>query len=751
MQTRSFSITYASDTGLLLNWSPAAGMPLVNVPVRVNIQGDNTFYVWNVVDSGENAPAWAETDLQLTYFGSATQSPGITHRIEWLNGADGEEGYRITGVGERATVTLDITLVDGELNASLTIHNPQQLGGRSLPLCLAELSLGEIEVGDGAVYLSAHPYGGGTFGFGQIAQLPPTGVSFAHGCIGLALPLLYLHNPNTRGGLQFEFMLDERPQAWIRPGASASNACWAISWTTHRLLAPGQSHRYGGTVRIMPYVGRPIERMRAWRDAAGARYGLVSPQTPEWVRQANIIEFNMNPDNAEFPFKRLDDPRCREVLERWKAMGYNAIFGVSCNNVGINWLSPFDYEPCEAVGGIAGERQMLEWAHGLGIKIFLWVTTVGIDRNAPEVRAHPEWFTHRRNGDLFYCWDSKAPDFLGYAPDGDPLSSGWRQWLKDQVSRVVARGYDGIFIDGCIPRADNHLRWAWPGEARNYVEDQVRDLAAHVRTLGNDLLTFVEDEGLALQASCEMTMGRYTAVAPNLSGAYFDPGMQGGPEMAGKPTRIPPELARHYLLVRYASLLPDAVSNDIAEGYFSEHARPWTAQSLLAGMVPKTHSQYVNDRGDFVSWTGAENPSTLEQDPAHRQRGTEEFLTLLRFCRDEPLIRRAPLTIEGVEVEGDAAVVGLLRPAEDRAILAVMQFADRPAQVNLRLAVPVDVPAIDRERTGRPDQRTWGVREIMRSMVEEAATPDGTISGSTPLTVTLASNSFRVFELTANK
>lgn len=747
MLNHAFSVTYTPDAGLVLSWIPETGLPLAGVPVRVLLKGENTFYVWNVVNSGEDAPGWAEPDLLLTYFGSAAQSPAIRHDIAEISGPDGEAGFRVTGVGERAVATLEFLLKDGELSTSLSIDNPQPLGGRWLPLCLTELRFGEIALGDGAVYLSAHPYGGGTFGYGEIAALPESGVSFAHGCIGLALPLWYLHHPDSARGLQWEFMLDGRPNASLRPGLTPAQACWTLSWTTHRLLAPGQRHSYGGRLRITPYQGRPLEHMRAWRDAAKERYGLTSQQTPRWASEGNMIEFNMNPENAEHPFTRLDDPRCKALLERWKAMGYTMIFGVSSNNVGINWLSPLDYRPCDAVGGVEGERQMLAWAHELGIRVFLWVTTVGIDRNAPEVREHPEWFTHRRNGDLFYCWDSKAPDFVGYAPDADPCSSGWRQWLKQQTSELIERGYDGIFIDGCIPRADNHLRWNWPGEGRNGVEDQVCELAAYVRTLGPELLTFVEDEGLAIQGSCEMTMGRYTAVAPNLPGGTFDPGMQGGPEQHGTPTRIPPEMARHYLLVRYASLLPGAVSNDVLEGYFSEHARPWTAQSLLAGMVPKTHSHYISDSGAFVSIGGTADPSPAEQAPAHRLRGTEEFLSLLRFCRDEPLIRHAPLSIEGVVVEGDAAVVGLLRPAGERSLLVVLQFADRPAQVSVRLAAPGDVPAIDREQAGHPEQRRWTAREILRSMVEEQAAPAGTISGEVALHVALGPCSFRVFEL----
>jgi len=314
---------------------------------------------------------------------------------------------------------------------------------------------------------------------------------------------------------------------------------------------------------------------------------------------------------------------------------------------------------------------------------------------------------------------------------------------------VIGRGYDGIFIDGCIPRASNHARWAWPGEGRDGVADQVCQLADFVRGLRPDLITFVEDECLAVQGACEMTVGRYTAMPPFLKKAYWDHGMGGGPEASvTPPARIPPEMARDYLLVRYASLLPGVVSNDIAEGYYSEECRPWAVQSLVAGTVPKTHNQFVDDAERFRHIGDAPEPPEADKQPDRRLRGTEEFLNLMRFCRDEPLVRDVPLTIEGVAVEGDAAVIGMLRPGSGRALLALMQFANRPARVKVRLAEPVDVPATQQAIAGRPDKRTWQVREIMRSMVDPEPAQPGRISGKTAYEAEIAQYGFRVFELT---
>lgn len=748
MRSSAWQLQWHRRRGLVLSSTlPGAGAWRA-VPARVLIRGTSLFSVWGVVDSGEGAPLWAEPDLDLLFFGGETESPGICCRLEEVREGRRLAGWRVTGEHARATVVLDMRLAGDCLETRLSVHCPA--GARPFPLAAAELQLAEVQVPGDAEFWSAHAYGGRTHGYGRLADLHAPGVPFVHGCIGMGLPLVYVHEPGAHSGTEFEFMLEGRPIAWLCPGATPEHVTWSVRWSTERLLAPGEAHAYGGCLRVRRYAGTPVEQMRAWRDAAAARHGLVSPATPEWCRRANIIEFNMNPANAaENGFTRLDDPRCHELLRTWKEMGFTAIFAVSHNRVGQNWLSPFDYEPCAAVGGHAGEAQMLAWAHALGMRIFLWITTVGVDRDAPEVKAHPDWFTHRPDGSLFYAWDSNpANGYVGYAPDGDPQSSGWRDWLKQQARRVVTRGFDGVFIDGCIPRASNHARWAWPGEGRNGVEDQVRELAAFVRTLRPGLITFVEDEGLQLQAACEMTMGRYTAMTPYLKEAYWDHGMGGGPAVdRPAPARIPPGMARDYLLVRYASILPGVVSNDMVEGYYSEEARPWAVQSLLAGMVPKTHYNFIHAPTAFAPIGDAPAVPEPERAPAHRQRGYEEFIALLRFCRDEPLVREAPLSLEAVRVAGAAGVVGILRPSGQRCLLALVNFGGDGASTKVRLGSPADVPESERARAGQPQRSVWAATELCRSMVDAAPHPGGLISGRRGLDVALAPCGFRIFEL----
>ena len=731
-------IELANCGGLRLSWRPESGLPLVDVPVRVAVSGHHLFRVWSFVDSGEAAPVWSEPALRLTFFGAERAL-----RIERVGAA----GWRAIDEHPRGTATLSVDLNrHGELEFAFAIT----AGGQPLPVCLAELRLEQLDAGPQGSYLSANPYGGCTFNSGPVAGIQDVGVKFVNGCIGLALPLVYLHDPRTDAGLQFEFMCEGRPEAWLKPGANAGRVDWALQWSTDRLLLPGQTHAYGGPLRLKGFAGRSVAQMRGWRDHAAERYGLTRPRTPEWVRQARVIQFNMNPANTLKGFTRLDDPRCREMLERWRGWGYNTIMAVSQFASGLNWLSPPDYEPAEAVGGAAAEAQCLRWAHDLGFRVFLWVTTVGVDRHSAVAREHPDWFTRRPDGSWLYVWESRPDNgYVGYAPDADPLASGWRAWLKDQVTSVVDRGYDGVYQDGCIPRASNHARWYWPGEGRNSVEPLVAELAAYVASIGPVAALIDEDESLVAQVTTPCTAGRYHAMPPFVQKAHWDIGMGGGPHNDLRaPERIRPEQARDYLLARHASLLPGAASLDILEGYLSEACRPWVVQSILSGMPFKTHSEFLDDAGTIRPWGEADAPVGDERDPACRHAGNAEFLSLVALCAKEPvLFRETPCSIEAVAIEGDAAVVGFLRPGHDRCLLALIQFAGRAATVRVRLNQPTDVPASVRDLAGRPDQQRWCARELLRSTQDVDPAPKGVLAANAPLDVALAAFGFRVFEL----
>jgi hypothetical protein len=733
--------------GLSLDWTCSNGLNFNDLPVRLELRGSNAFYVWGAFggDSGESAPVWADPKLLLNLF----DAPEAKIQVQTV--AAGRT-YRAIGTVNHVQATLEVSLIDDELNLTLGIQNLIGPNAAPLPLCRAELSIGEMRIGSDATFLTANAYGGRTFGYGRIDQIQDPGLMFSHGCIGLNLPLACLHQPQTDSGIQVEFMLQGRPQLWLKPDSDrtpSDRVNLSVVWEPDRRLAPGENHSFGGALRLKPFTGRPVVQIRRWRDEASSKYGFVPPPCPDWARDMNIIEFHMMPGGTP-GISRLDDPACLAQLKAWRAMGYNAIFAVTPNKFGVHWLSPYDYDPADTVGGPAAETQCLKWAHDLGFNIFLWITTVGVDRDSPLVKQHADWFTHRYDGSLFYAWDSgPKTNFVGYAPDGDPLSLGWRKWLEDQAVRICSRGYDGVYIDGCIPRASNHARWSWPGEGRNAVEDQVASLSKRLRALKPNLITFVEDESLSTQIHAEVVQGRYCPMPPRYPKAYWDLGMGGGPQVNTQPAAfIEPEKARDYLITRYASLLPHVVTNDILEGYICEEGRPWVVQSLMCGCVPKTHSNYIEDPAKFVKLGEADAPSAKEQEPAHRLKGHEEFVGLLKYTLATPLLRQAPLSIEGVEITGDDAVVGIVRPGKDKMILALIQFANRAATVSVKLAPPGDVPSVQRTAAGSPETYTWEARESLKSMVNPTPTSSAKIGNGQAMQVSLGAYGFRVFELT---
>lgn len=738
--TGDFNLTYDSVAGLTLTWPMPNGLTLDRVPLRAVVRGTGAFFVWGEGDPAAVAPAWSEHDFELTCFGGAPESPGITHTVQRI----GDHGFRAVAAHARAEVTLDIRLVEGRLTPSLQVTCPRAGNRHPLPLAEAELRVENLHAGPDAVFESAHHYGGGVHGTGAVSELAGRGHAFANGCLGLALPLVYLYDPANARGLELEFFTDGRPLAWLRPGRTPEQATWAITWSTERLLQPGQTHCYEGGLALAPFTGRPVEAVRRWRDAARTRYHLEPPALPAWARNANLIEFDLRQPAERATrgltdMRRADDPRWRDSLTGWQAMGYNVLYLIATNPTGRHSLSPFSYAPAEVIGGPVAEQQLLNLAHELGYHVVLWVTTVGLDMQAPEVAAHADWWIWKPGGHP-YC------PFGDYAADADPLSAGWRQWLGAQVRDVIARGYDGIFVDGLTPRDSNQARWAWPGEARNAVQDLVRDLAAQVQAQRDGTLVFIEDENVNMQAAAAFTCGRYQPAPPKLKRYWAGIGMPFAP-LHPSPVTIEPEQARDYLAMRYASLLPGVVSCDMIEGYYSDACRVWTAQSLLAGCAVKTFSTSVNEPEQFELVHDNGLPPEAERTPEHRLRGHEEFCALLRFCRAEPLVRRTPVSLDGVVVEGDAAVVGLLHASPERCLLVVIQFADRPATVRVRLAPPDDVPAVSRAAAGEPHQSLWQAREFLRAMTECEPLAGREISGDRALEVSLAAYGFRVLEL----
>jgi len=101
-----------------------------------------------------------------------------------------------------------------------------------------------------------------------------------------------------------------------------------------------------------------------------------------------------------------------------------------------------------------------------------------------------------------------------------------------------------------------------------------------------------------------------------------------------------------------------------------------------------------------------------------------------------------------VVVTGDAAVVGMLRPGHNQAILALVQFADRPAMVAISLAAPEDVPAVERAAAGSPETQIWAITELMHSMADGPSLKQAALRPGVGFSADLGPYGFRIYKLT---
>ncbi len=101
--------------------------------MRVVLAGSAVFYVWGSfgVNSGEDAPAWADPDLHLTLFAGAAETPDARHTRETLLRDGAPVGYRACARHPRVTAELELRREDEGMRLCLTLANPQPDGAIS--------------------------------------------------------------------------------------------------------------------------------------------------------------------------------------------------------------------------------------------------------------------------------------------------------------------------------------------------------------------------------------------------------------------------------------------------------------------------------------------------------------------------------------------------------------------------------------------------------------------------------------------
>jgi len=170
---------------------------------------------------------------------------------------------------------------------------------------------------------------------------------------------------------------------------------------------------------------------------------------PEWIKDLVIYEIatkgftsplgaatgNFNSLKAKLPYLRG-----LGVTGIWLS-GHNLCDAKHFYNIWTQYavIDPERLDP--TLGSEAEFRQMVDEAHGNGIRIFLDTVTHGLMESSPVVRQHPEWFRGSSWGMADFDWEGGHPDL-----------DDW--WVKLHTGLVSRFGVDGFRLDVDIYRPD---------------------------------------------------------------------------------------------------------------------------------------------------------------------------------------------------------------------------------------------------------------------------------------------------------
>jgi hypothetical protein len=363
-------ISWSELAGVTMSWTTPQGLRVGEVSVRIAIDGQIAYRVWSGHEAGllngvsgrrgEEPPYWAEEGLQPEFFG-----PDRRPRISQIAG-DGQRGYRIESEDDRGAVVLEVVEDDRGLSFALSVGCSSRQWRLPLPACAVALSLANLDLGPDAAYTGAMTSPADFLPSGRVSDLSECGVTFhPFGVCAMCLPVVCQHDRADWLGLRWVVMCGDRPHLRILPGQNG-RARVDVAWPLSRQIQPGQWHRFAGPIRVEGFGRGAVQAIRDWRDDAAERYAIAPPPTADWIRRSLMAEVNLNPEVGGHDFRRLDDPRARELLERLVDMGYTVLWLVGQFNIGTGWLSPLDYRTREDLGGEAAERQFLTWPGSLG-------------------------------------------------------------------------------------------------------------------------------------------------------------------------------------------------------------------------------------------------------------------------------------------------------------------------------------------------------------------------------------------------
>ncbi len=449
--------------------------------------------------------------------------------------------------------------------------------------------------------------------------------------------------------------------------------------------------------------------MEEYRQRVPSERGLRVP--------ADVPEFLPDLFEENWP-GGFTSPEVEQYLRELKNLGVNSLFvnGQWRSGLHHTWSGePEWYNPCiilpekgfytpePAYGGIEGHQAFLELAHRLGMKAIAWITTSGVGFESDEFREHPEWFLHDEAGEVHASFRSRR---VKHIPDANVLSPGWRRWFLENVKHLQALGYDGIFLDGIIPKKPDAWTYPWPGRGQNGAIDQVRELRREIKAIAPDFVFVTEDCSCYWNALAEISLDRYHLRFPAVPPRRDDSETVRRTDLNdGAYPRISPVDVLDYLRIGQLSLLPDAKVYGYDLKYHGLKSFPWLYYGILTDFIPVL---YYRDKRVYEEEQIYRLPPQERRDTVLEERFYQEMHALLALRRERDELRRAPVLFDTLEVE-PAGVVGFARPYKGRLSLVFINFWPDKKAVQSRITEP--------ETLGLIEDGAYCVRDLLHPEV----------------------------------
>lgn len=179
--------------------------------------------------------------------------------------------------------------------------------------------------------------------------------------------------------------------------------------------------------------------------APGPLYARPALASPAWLRDAVVYQLSVKAFGGDF-----DGVRAK--LGYLAELGVNTLWIMPLQPIGIEGRPGSCGDPYAvrdflaidpALGDEHGLRALVDAAHARGMRVMLDWTMNRASVDNPLTQSHPEWFTRRADGSIYYAVPNR-----GYFAGFDFSSTALRRYLIDAMCGWVERfGIDGLRFD----------------------------------------------------------------------------------------------------------------------------------------------------------------------------------------------------------------------------------------------------------------------------------------------------------------